>query len=181
MPDKDELVGLGEGETGLVSVVYDELRILASAYLRKERPGHTLQTTALVHEAWMRLSSRDAAAWNDRAHYLRAAALAMRRILVNHAEKHRAQKRGHGDRVLSLNESIDAPVGGEIDILALNEALNRLAETDAQKAKVVDLKFFGGCTIDETAEALGISSATVEREWRFARAWLRVELDDTVI
>jgi RNA polymerase sigma factor (TIGR02999 family) len=171
----------GEDEAGLVGVVYDELRALASAYLRNERPGHTLQTTALVHEAWLRLSSRDARQFNSRAHYFRAAALAMRRILLHHAEKSRAQKRGTGNRGLSLNES-DLP--GEVkldadplDLIALDEALHRLAELDPQKAHVVELRFFGGCSIDETAEALGVGTATVERDWRFARAWLRTALD----
>ena len=167
-----------ETKSTLVEMAYEELHALASAYLRKERPGHTLQTTALVNEAWMRLSGRDAGTWNDRAHFLRAAALAMRRILINHAEKHSARKRGSGARAVPLEEVLGRPEGSSPDLLVLNDALNRLAELDPQKAKVVELRFFGGCTIDETAEALCIGTATVEREWRFARAWLRAELEN---
>lgn len=176
----------------LVDCVYDELHALASAYLRNERPGHTLQTTALVNEAWLRLSKRDTGRWNDRAHFLNAAALAMRRILINHAEKRHALKRGGVHRTFPLEQShaqdqsyaqdparaLDQPADLETNLLALNKALDRLGQLDAHKAKVVELKFFGGCTIDETAEALGTSTATVERDWRFARAWLRAELEN---
>ena len=160
----------------LLDVVYDELRALASAYLSKERSDHTLQTTALVHEAWLRLSQRQDRRFDDRAHFFRAAALAMRRILLHHAEKRAAQKRGGGQRGMSMDEKIEAPGGPDtnwVEILALNDALKRLAEVDAQKAQVVELRYFGGCSIEETAEALGIGTATVERDWRFARAWLR--------
>jgi RNA polymerase sigma factor (TIGR02999 family) len=160
-------------------MVYDELRAIASSYLRNERPAHTLQTTALVHEAWIRLSDRDAAHFSSRAHFFRAAALAMRRILLHHAEKTNALKRGGGQPVAQSGCEIEPPQQGEqdpIELLALDEALHKLAEVDSQKAQVVELRYFGGCSIDETAEALGISTATVERDWRFARAWLRTAL-----
>lgn len=160
----------------LLNIVYEELRTLASAYLRGERIDHTLQTTALVHEAWLRLSGRDSSTFDNRAHFFRAAALAMRRVLLHHAEKKTAQKRGGGRPAAALNEDLDAAPDssrGWEEMLALNDALKRLAEIDAQKAQVVELRYFGGCSIDETAEALGIGTATVEREWRFARAWLR--------
>jgi RNA polymerase sigma factor (TIGR02999 family) len=167
------------GPDELMQVVYEELRALASAYVRQERPDHTLQTTALVHEAWLRLHGRGAVAYDGRAHFFRAAALAMRRILLNHAEKRRALKRGGGRREASLTELIDLrSPGSDVDMLALSDALDRLSQLDEQKARVVELRYFGGCTIDQTAEALGISTATVEREWRFARAWLRAEVDE---
>ncbi len=162
-------------DAALVTIVYDELHALASAYLRSERTGHTLQTTALVHEAWLRLSGRDAR-FDNRAHFFRAAALTMRRILLDHAERRRAQKRGGGRRGLALEEQADvaARTGGDsLDLLALNDALEHLAALDERKAQVIELRFFGGCSIEETAEALGLSTATVEREWRFARAWRR--------
>lgn len=163
----------------LLEMVYDELRTLASSYLRHERPAHTLQTTALVHEAWIRLSKRDATRFGSRAHFFRAAALAMRRILLHHAEKSNALKRGGGQPAAQSGFEIEPPrqeAQDPIDLLALDEALHKLAEIDPQKAQIVELRYFGGCSIDETAEALGISTATVERDWRFARAWLRTAL-----
>jgi RNA polymerase sigma factor (TIGR02999 family) len=165
----------------LLEMVYDELRAIASSYLRNERPAHTLQTTALVHEAWIRLSNRDAAQFSSRAHFFRAAALAMRRILLHHAEKTNALKRGGPQSTTQSGFDIEPPQQGEqspIDLLALNEALHKLAQFDPQKAQIVELRYFGGCTIDETAEAVGISTATVERDWRFARAWLRTALSE---
>jgi len=179
-PSESSASSSGEPGGDLLALVYDELRALASAYLRNERSDHTLQTTALVHEAWLRLSGRGDRQFENRAHYFRAAALAMRRILLHHAEKRAAIKRGGGQRAASFDEALDVPSSDgkqQVDIVALNEALCRLEATDPQKARVVELRFFGGCTIDDTAEALGVSTATVEREWRFARAWLRTELD----
>jgi RNA polymerase sigma factor (TIGR02999 family) len=165
-------------DAAALAVIYDELRALASAYLHNERTGHTLQTTALVHEAWLRLNGRGGRCFENRAHFFRAAALAMRRVLLHHAEQRRTAKRG-GIR----NERVELPLAvcstggaGSLDLLALDEALRRLAVEDPRKAKLVELRYFAGCTIDETAEALGISTATVEREWRFARAWLWAEL-----
>lgn len=177
----ETVAGREDSADPLLEMVYDELRAIASSYLRNERPAHTLQTTALVHEAWIRLSNRDAEQFSSRAHFFRAAALAMRRILLHHAEKTNALKRGGGQPAAQSSFEIEPPQQGEkspIDLLALNEALHELAVVDSQKAQIVELRYFGGCTIEETAEALGISTATVERDWRFARAWLRTALGD---
>jgi RNA polymerase sigma factor (TIGR02999 family) len=154
--------------------VYRELRALSESYLQSERRNHTLQATALVHEAYLRLAGADRQ-WEDRAHFFRAAAMTMRHILLKHARSHKAQKRGGGSRGISLSETAAISEDANVEILALDEAMQRLAEFDAEKAKVVELRFYAGCTIEETAEALGISTATVERHWRFARAWLRRE------
>ena len=164
------------GVDELLPLIYDELRRLASGYLRNERSGHTLQTTALVHEAYARLAKHPEARWRDRAHFFRVAAKTMRRILISHAVQRRAQKRGGGRASVALEEVTAAMPGREVDLEVLDEALNRLAENDDRKARVVELRFFGGCTIEETAAALGVSARTVEREWRFARAWLEVAI-----
>lgn len=159
----------------LLPHVYRELRALSASYLKHERPDHTLQATALVHEAYLKLAAGDHA-WNDRAHFFRAAALTMRHILVGHARKHRAAKRGGGAAGTPLYDTLIACEDANVEVLALDEAMQRLGEMAPEKARVVELRFYGGCTIDETAEALGISTATVERRWRFARAWLAAEL-----
>ncbi|MHC4414901.1 MAG: sigma-70 family RNA polymerase sigma factor [Planctomycetota bacterium] len=159
----------------LLPEVYKELRALSESYLAGERPNHTLQATALVHEAYVRLAGGDRQ-WKDRVHFFRAAAKTMRHILLKHAEKHNALKRGGGCRGRPLSETQVACEDLGVEVLALDEAMQRLAQLDAEKAKVVELRFYAGCTIDETAETLGISTATVERHWRFARAWLRGEL-----
>jgi len=161
----------------LLPLVYDELRALSERYLRQERPDHTLQATALVHEAYVRLAGARGAKWENRAHFFRVAAKVMRRILVNHAIAHRAEKRGAGRGRVGLEEVTACFPDVGVDLLDLHEALDQLAARDRQKARVVEMRFFGGCTLDETAEALDISTATVEREWRFARAWLRTRLD----
>ena len=156
----------------MLSVVYGELRRLAASYLRRERPGHTLQPTALVHEAYVRLMNQRQIDWSNRAQFVGLAAVMMRRILVNHARDRIADKRGGGAEHVPLTlagEGIGAP---EVNLLDLHEALNDLSETDPRKAKIVELKFFGGLTTDEIAETLGVSTATVERDWKFARAWL---------
>ena len=161
----------------LMPVVYDELRRLASNYLRRERVGHTLQPTALVNEAYLRLVDQRKAKWQNRAQFFGVAAQLMRRILVDHARVRQAQKRGGSDQQqLSLSHADRIAEHPEIDLLALHEALNQLAVIDPQQARVVELKFFGGLTIEETAEVIGISHATVERDWTMARAWLRREL-----
>ena len=164
----------------LVPRIQSELRKLAASYLRKERPDHTLQPTALVNEAFLKLIDQRAVKWQNRAHFFGIAAQAMRRILVDHARAHAAGKRGDGVRALPLDEAI--AIGGEVDIdlLALDEALTRLAAIDPQQARVVELRFFGGLTLDETAEVLHISPATVGREWRMAKAWLFAEIGRTV-
>ena len=162
----------------IVPIVYDELRRLARAFLARERPGHTLQATALVHEAYLRLVDQRQVDWKNRAQFVGVAAVLMRRILVNHARDRAAAKRGGSaaQRVsLSVLEGVDANQHDEwstVDLIALHDALNALEAVDARKSRIVELKFFGGLTIAETAEVLELSPATVEREWAFARAWL---------
>jgi RNA polymerase sigma factor (TIGR02999 family) len=168
----------------LVPLVYDELHRLATRYLRRERPDHTLQPTALVHEAYLRLVDQSRAHWQNRAHFLGIAATMMRRILINHALGHQANKRGAGRYTLSLDGAADwarePDVDSAMDLVALDEVLVRLAAIDNQQSRIVELRFFGGLTVEETAEVLGISAATVHREWRMARAWLYKEISKTV-
>ena len=160
----------------LVPIVYDELHRQAERFLRREAPGHTLQTTALVNEAYLRLIDQRQAHWQNRAQFFGIAGQLMRRILVDHARAHRAAKRG-GDAVqVTLDESAVEATGSDLDLLALDDALTRLATLDPQQAKVVELRYFTGLGIEETAEALDISPATVKREWAMARAWLKREL-----
>jgi RNA polymerase sigma factor (TIGR02999 family) len=160
----------------LLPLVYDELRSLAEAQLRRERRDHTLQPTALVHEAWIRLAGQESAEVRDRGHFLALAAMAMRRILVNHAAGKRAQKRG-GDRARStLFEAASVFEEAPEDLVDLDAALVRLAEIQPEKARIVELRFFAGLSNEETAQALSTSTRTVERGWRFARAWLAKEL-----
>ncbi len=165
----------GGDAAALIELVYDELRRLSESYLSNERPDHTLQATALVHEAYISLTPRTSG-WTDRTHFFRAAAKAMRHILINHAQAKNALKRGGGDRPLRLHETSLISQTQDLDLLELDEALRRLSELDPDKGHVVELRFFAGCTIEQTSAALGVSSATVERHWRFARAWLREEL-----
>ncbi len=160
----------------LVPQVYAELRRLASSYLRRERPNHTLQATALVHEAFLKLVDQRAVRWQNRAHFFGIAAQAMRRILVDHARAHAAGKRGSGERHLSLDETLIVTGAPDFDLLALDEVLTRLAALDPQQSRVVELRFFGGLTMEETAEVMDISPATVGREWTLAKAWLYAEL-----
>ena len=164
----------GDGDVlgELLPLVYDELRRLAAGYLRRERPGHTLQPTALVHEAYLRMVDQSQVRWQNRAHFLGVAAQMMRRILVDHARGQRAEKRGGEIQKLSLDENIDVSGERAADLVALDEALERLAEFDPQKARVVELRFFGGLSVEETAEVLGVSAPTVKRQWRMAKAWL---------
>jgi RNA polymerase sigma factor (TIGR02999 family) len=158
-----------------VPIVYDELHRLAHHYMRTERHGHTLQTTALVNEAYLRLVDVPRMAWRDRAHFFAMAATMMRRILVDHARAHARDKRGGGVILTSLDENVAAP-GQDLDVIALDEALERLARIDERQARLVELRYFAGLTIDESAEALGISTGTVKREWAIAKAWLYREL-----
>ena len=166
----------------LMPQVYDELRRLAANYLRQERPGQTLQATALVHEAFLRLSKERNQPWKNRTHFLAIAALSMRQILVQRARARHAEKRGgeNAERI-TLDESViaDQPPGatGGVDVLSLDAALDKLAALDQQQAKIVELRYFGGLTVEETAEALDISPATVKRHWTIARAWLKKELN----
>src|SRR5262245_35090355 len=159
----------------LLPQIYAELRRLASSYLRRERPDHTLQATALVHEAFLKLVNQRTVRWQNRAHFFGIAAQAMRRILVDHARAHAAGKRGDGARRVSLDDALVLNMPN-VDLLALDEALSRLEALDPQQSRIVELRFFGGLTMNETAEVLHISPATVGREWTLARAWLYAEL-----
>jgi RNA polymerase sigma factor (TIGR02999 family) len=161
----------------LVPIVYGELHRLAHHYMRTERAGHTLQTTALVNEAYLRLVDVDRVQWRDRAHFFAMAATMMRRILVDHARGHARDKRGGGVVMTSLDESLAAP-SRDVDVIALDEALERLGRIDERQARLVELRYFAGLTIEEAAEALGISAGTLKREWAIAKAWLYRELQD---
>ena len=162
----------------LMPLVYSELRRLASNYLRRERQGHTLQPTALVNEAYLKLVDQRSAKWQNRAQFFGISAQLMRRILVDHARQHRAAKRGGSEQQrLSITSAEKFAKQSEIDLLALNEALDELTKMDPQQARIVELKFFGGLSIEETSEVLGIGHATVERDWKMARAWLRRQLE----
>jgi RNA polymerase sigma factor (TIGR02999 family) len=161
----------------LLPLVYDELHRQAHRYLRRERANHTLQTTALIHEAYLKLVDQRAVQWQNRAHFFGIAAQAMRRILVDYAKTKNREKRGGPAADLPLEEALlVAATGQSIDLLALDEALTRLALVDDMQARVVELKYFSGLSIEDTAEALGISPATVKRDWQMAKAWLRHEL-----
>jgi RNA polymerase sigma-70 factor (ECF subfamily) len=155
----------------MLSLVYDALHRIARGYMRSERRDHTLQPTALVHEAYLRLADQQRAGWANRAQFVAIAAVMMRRILVNHARKRAAVKRDHGKRT-SISLVADANLPPEVDVLSLHDALERLAAIDARKARIVELKFFGGLTTAEICEVMQVSHATVERDWTFARAWL---------
>jgi RNA polymerase sigma factor (TIGR02999 family) len=155
--------------------VYDDLRRLAHHYMRGERPGHTLQTTALVNEVYLRLAGVDALRWQDRAHFFAMAATLMRRVLVDHARQRGREKRGAGLQVTSLADNAIAPQPS-VDIVALDDVLERLAAVDPQQGRVVELRFFAGLSVEETAEVLGISPATVKRDWATAKLWLYTRL-----
>ena len=160
----------------LFPLVYGELRKLAANRLRGERSDHTLQPTALVHEAYLRLVEQHSADWQNRAHFFGLAAEMMRRILVNHAVKNNAEKRFGNRTRLVLDEIVDFTNGADVNLILLDEALNKLAEFDPKQAKIVELKFFGGLTNEEIAEVTGVSDSTVKREWRIAKAWLHEQL-----
>ncbi len=160
----------------LLPLVYDELRRVAAGYLRRERPGLTLQGTALVHEAYLRLVDQTRVKWQNRAHFLGVAAQMIRRILVDHVRAKHAAKRGAGAMTLSLDESIAVAGPRDVDLVSLDDALEELARFDPQQARIVELRYFTGLSIEETAEVIGISPATVKREWTVARAWLFREL-----
>ena len=174
------LVGYGRGDKEaldqLMPIVYDELRRQAARYLRREQAGNTLQTTALIHEAYVRLVDQLNVQWQNRAHFFGIAAQLMRRILVDHARAKKRVKRGGSDVRVSLGDATVAVKGQDLDVVALDEALGRLAEIDEQQSRVVELRFFSGLTVEETAEVMGISKATVKRDWSMAKAWLHREL-----
>lgn len=169
--------GRHQGRDELVETVYKELKRLAQSYMRRERFGHTLQPTALVHEAYLRLTEQEEIVWRGREHFIGVAATMMRRILVNHAVKKKRNKRGAGAVVLSFDEFEGIIKGEEVDLFDLDTALTKLSIDYPQASRIVELKFFGGLSIKEMAQVLEISDTTVERGWRFARAWLQLELN----
>ncbi len=181
MPSPDAvtqlLIAWGNGDQSardqLMSLVYEELHRLAHRHIRKERPGHTLQTSALVNEAFVRLVDQKNVHWQSRAHFFAIAAQMMRRILVDYARNRRYAKRGGDARQVTLNEDLIVPDQRSADVIALDEALNELANIDDRKRKVVELRFFGGLSIEETAEVLAVSPGTVMRDWTLAKAWLK--------
>ena len=170
--------GRGDGAAldQLLPLVYAELRRVAARQLRHERPHHTLQPTALVHEAYVRLVDQRRADWQNRAHFFGVAARVMRRILVDHARRHGASKRGDGVSCVSIDEARDVAASSDVPILALDQALDRLQKVDAALARVVELRAFGGLTIEEAAQVLSVSPSTAKRDWRTAKAWLNREL-----
>ncbi len=176
------LVELGKGnrdaEHKLVPLVYAELRRLAAHYLRRERPEHTLQPTALVHEAYVRLTKLHEIDWQNRSHFFAIAANLMRRILVDHARAHRARKREAFCGAICLDEALTVSPDRPKQLIALDDALNKLAERDARQCKIVELRFFGGLSEEETGNVLGISARTVKRDWRVAKAWLFKEISN---
>ncbi len=184
-PASNEVTNLllrwGGGDRGafdeLAPLVYDELRRLAGRYLRRERSDHTLQSTALVHEAYLRLIDQRSVRWQNRAQFFGLAAELIRRILVDHARAKQAAKRGGSAFKLTLDEALDATVSRDLDLVRLDDVLQGLAKIDPQQGRVVELRFFAGLTIEETAEVLGISPATVKRDWLVAKAWLRREME----
>lgn len=175
------LVRAGGGDSvatdELFPIVYDELRTIASKFLHSERRAETLQATALVHEAYLRLIGPEQAPWENRAHFFGAAARAIRRILIDHARLRGRVKRGGGKERVALDQALAVTAEPEVDILGLDEALTKLAKADEQKARVVELRFFAGLTVEQTARTLGISESTVARDWQFARVWLARELE----
>ena len=186
MPSREDvtrlLEDLGAGREGageeLLPLVYDELHALARHYMSRERHGHTLQTTALVHEAYLRLAGDQDISWESRAHYFRVAARAMRRVLIDHARLKKTEKKGAGRKREPLDEVAIFMEESSTDLLALDKALCRLAEVDPQLVQVVELRFFGGLTIEDTARTLDISPRTVKREWQMARVWLKQDLGE---
>jgi len=162
----------------LTPLVYGELRRLARRHLSRERSDHTLQSTALVHEAYLRLIDQRSVQWQNRAHFFGVAAQLIRRILIDYARAKQAGKRGAGACLLSLDEALDSPAGGRpLDIVALDDALEQLAKIDPRQSRIVELRFFAGLTVEETAEVLNVSTPTVNREWAAAKAWLFRELN----
>ena len=166
----------GEGVDELLEVVYAELRRQAARYLRRERKNHTLQPTALVNEAFMKLIDQRNVQWQNRAHFFGIAAQAMRRIVIDHARARQRVKRGGVQQAVTLDEAMIASESRSIDVLALDEALSRLAALDPRQAKIVELRYFAGLSVEETAEVTGLSPTTIKREWAMARAWLHAEL-----
>jgi RNA polymerase sigma factor (TIGR02999 family) len=168
--------GNEEAASKLIPLVYTELRRLASGYMRRERSDHTLQATALVHEAYMKLVEQRSVDWQSRAHFFGIAAQVMRRILVDHARGHLREKRGAGQRLVPMDEVLVFAPEQSLELVKLDQALERLTKLDARQGKIVELRFFGGLTVEQTAELLGISPKTVKRDWSMAKAWLHGDL-----
>jgi len=168
--------GNREAASELMPIVYDELRKLAGRYMRRERTDHTLQATALVHEAYLKLVQQQEANWQSRAHFFGIAAQVMRHILIDHARGHTSEKRGGGKRPVPLEEALIFTPEKSLELLRLDESLQRLAELDPRQGRVVELRFFGGLTVEETADVLGVSPKTVKREWSMAKAWLHGDM-----
>jgi RNA polymerase sigma factor (TIGR02999 family) len=160
----------------LLPLVYDELRRLAHHHLRNERSDHTLHSTALVHEAYLRLVGQDLPEWEGRTHFFAIAAQLMRQILVDYARRHRASKRGSGVRMLTLDDAMGVAQRKDVDVIALDDALHALAEIDPRQSRVVELRFFAGLSLEETSEVMGVATATVQRDWTAARAWLHRQI-----
>jgi RNA polymerase sigma factor (TIGR02999 family) len=168
--------GNQEAANKLIPLVYDELKRLARGYMRRERPDHTLQATALVHEAYLKLVRQREVNWQGRSHFFGVAAQLMRRVLIDHARGHLRQKRGGAKVILPLDEALVFSPGHSEDLLKLDQALERLSKLDARQGRIVELRFFGGLSVEETAEFLNISPKTVKRDWAVAKAWLHGEL-----
>jgi RNA polymerase sigma-70 factor, ECF subfamily len=168
--------GNGGAASKLIPLVYDELRRLAGGYMRRERSDHTLQPTALVHEAYLKLVEQRSVDWQGRAHFLGIAAQIMRRILIDHARGHLRDKRGGGERPVPLDEALVFAPEQSSELVKLDQSLERLAKLDPRQSKIVELRFFGGLTVEQTAEVLGISEKTVKRDWSMAKAWLYGDL-----
>lgn len=178
-PDPSSPSRTPQEDSRLFELLRDQLRGLASANMRRQRPGHTLQTTALLHEVWLKLQSGDeGAAYRSREHFLATAASAMRSVLVDHARRTNSDRRGGGRERLPIDMALEQVEEREVDVLELDDALERLAARDARQASVVELRFFGGLSVAETASVLDVSEATVARAWRLARLWLLAELGD---
>jgi len=169
--------GNRDAQSRLIPLVYAELRRVAARYMRGEQPGHTLQATALVHEAYLRLAGQKEIGWQNRAHFFGVAANIMRRILVDHARAKQAKKRGGSDQKVSFDEAVLVQPEPPQQFLALDEALERLAKRDPRQSRIVELRYFGGLSEEEAAEVLGISVRTVKRDWKMARAWLYQQLN----
>jgi RNA polymerase sigma factor (TIGR02999 family) len=174
------LTDLKAGKKGaaeaLMPLLYNELRALARHYMRSERPGHTLQTTALVHEVYLRLGGERDEGWENKTHFMRVAARAMRRVLIDHSRRKRADKKGGKRKREPLDKAAELMEEASFDLLDLDSALNRLSEIDEQMAQVVEIRFFGGLTVEETAKVMGISKSTVKHEWMMAKAWLKQQI-----
>ena len=168
---------MSSSPSSLMPLVYDELRRIAAGYIRRERPGQTLQATALVNEAFVRLAAEQPRSFANRQHFVAIAALSMRQILVQRARARKAAKRGGAPNRVTLDEGLVSTEPRGVDVLALDEALTRLAALDSEQARIVELRYFGGLTVEETANVVGVSPATVKRQWAMARAWLKRAVD----